>query len=48
MGAAFALMENKRNRVIDSGAGLALFRRNADEFLRRYIGKENSIKILMI
>ena len=31
------LVENKRNRVIDSKAGLALFRRNPDEFLRRYI-----------
>ena len=29
--------ENKRNRVIDSEAILALFRRNTDEFLRRYI-----------
>ncbi|CAK9806326.1 hypothetical protein ANTPLA_LOCUS4839 [Anthophora plagiata] len=29
--------ENKRNRVIDSEAGLALFRCNPDEFLRRYI-----------
>ncbi|GBN15894.1 Histone-lysine N-methyltransferase SETMAR [Araneus ventricosus] len=31
------LMENKRNRVINSDAGLVLFRRNPDEFLRRYI-----------
>ena len=30
-------VENKRNRVVDSMAGLALFRRNPDEFLRRYI-----------
>ncbi|GBM09669.1 hypothetical protein AVEN_247037-1, partial [Araneus ventricosus] len=30
-------MENKRNRVINSEAGLALFRRNPDEFLRRHI-----------
>ena len=29
--------ENKRNRVVDSEAILALFRRNPDEFLRRYI-----------
>ncbi|XP_067131309.1 histone-lysine N-methyltransferase SETMAR-like [Centruroides vittatus] len=30
-------VENKRNRVVDSEAVLALFRRNPDEFLRRYI-----------
>ncbi|XP_023217030.1 histone-lysine N-methyltransferase SETMAR-like [Centruroides sculpturatus] len=30
-------VENKRNRVVDSEAILALFRRNPDEFLRRYI-----------
>ena len=29
--------ENKRNRVVDSKAILALFRHNPDEFLRRYI-----------
>ena len=29
--------ENKHNRVIDSEAILALFYRNPDEFLRRYI-----------
>ena len=29
--------ENKRNRVVNSEAILALFRRNPDEFLRRYI-----------
>lgn len=29
--------ENKRNRVVDSKAVLALYRRNPDEFLRRYI-----------
>ena len=29
--------ENKRNRVVDSEAILALFRCNPDEFLRRYI-----------
>ena len=29
--------ENKRNRVVDSAAILALFRRNPDEFLRLYI-----------
>jgi len=29
--------ENKRDRVIDSEAVLALFRRNPHEFLRRYI-----------
>ena len=33
----FLLKENKRNRLIDSEAVLALFRRNPDEFLRRYI-----------
>ena len=30
-------VENKRNRVTDSMTGLALFRRNPSEFLRRYI-----------
>ncbi|GBN29866.1 hypothetical protein AVEN_62618-1 [Araneus ventricosus] len=30
-------MENKRDRVINLEAGLALFLRNSDEFLRRYI-----------
>ena len=30
-------VENKRNSVTDSMAGLALFRRNPIEFLRRYI-----------
>ena len=30
-------VENKRNRVVDSEAVLALFRRTSDEFLRRYI-----------
>ncbi|GBO34620.1 hypothetical protein AVEN_136311-1 [Araneus ventricosus] len=30
-------MENKRNRVINLEAGLALFRLNPDEFLRRYL-----------
>ena len=29
--------ENKRNRVVDSAAILALLRRNPDEFLHRYI-----------
>ena len=29
--------ENKRNRVVDSETILALFRRNPNEFLRRYI-----------
>ena len=29
--------ENKRNRVVDSEASLALLHRNPDEFLRRYI-----------
>ena len=29
--------EDKRNRVTDLMAGLALFRRNPSEFLRRYI-----------
>lgn len=31
------LVENKRNRVIDSEATLAIFRRKPDEFLHRYI-----------
>ena len=31
------IVENKCNRVTDSMAGLALFRRNPSEFLRRYI-----------
>ena len=31
------LEENKRNRKVDSEAILALFRRNPDDFLRRYI-----------
>ncbi|GBM72402.1 hypothetical protein AVEN_175576-1 [Araneus ventricosus] len=30
-------MENKRNRVINSEAGLESFRHNLDEFLSRYI-----------
>ncbi|XP_011148888.2 putative uncharacterized protein FLJ37770 [Harpegnathos saltator] len=33
-------VKNKRNRVVDSEAILALFRRNPDEFLRRYITVE--------
>jgi len=33
-------VENKHNRVVDSEAVLALFRRNPDEFLRRYITVE--------
>ncbi|GBM44793.1 hypothetical protein AVEN_148295-1 [Araneus ventricosus] len=35
-------MENKRNRVINSKVGLALFRRNLDEYLRRYITVDES------
>ena len=30
-------IENKRNRVTNSIAGLALFRHNSSEFLRQYI-----------
>ena len=36
-------VENKRNRVTDSMAGLALFRRNLSEFLRRYITVDGEI-----
>ena len=34
--------ENKRNRVVDSEAILVLFRRNPDEFLRRYIAVDET------
>ena len=35
--------ENKRNCVVDSKAILALFRRNPDEFLRRYITVDETL-----
>ena len=34
--------ENKRNRVVNSEAILALFRRNPDKFLRRYITEDET------
>lgn len=35
------LVENKRILVIDSDPGLALFHRDPDEFLRRYLTNDN-------
>lgn len=39
-------VDNKRNRVIDSMTGLALFRRNSKDFLHRYITVDGSTTTL--